>query len=288
MNNRGIALTYFPELRSARGQRYLTSWAALGRRLARPQVSADKHDVPGISLATFRNDYRKLEHVEQVFAVGLDLDHDLPAWDVLAKGFESVSCILHTTWSSTAAEPRARVFLRLSRPVTAAEYRRVYAFCAGVVEREGVEVDRAASDPSRFWFLPSVKPDGHFLFAEGKGAPVNVEGALAAVPPAPPAPPPPPPRTPPSDAEERAARYLDRCDPAIEGSGGDNHTFLIAQRIVRGFCLSEETAYRLMCSWNARCEPPWSEHGLRRKIRQAATAGTMPYGALLDATRAAR
>lgn len=285
MTDRAIELTYFPELRSARGQRYRTSWDALVRRLARAQVSTDKHDVAGISLATYRDNYRKLENVERVFAVGLDLDHDLPSWDALAGGFQSVACFLHTTWSSTAQALRARVFIRLSRPVTAAEYRRVYAFCAGVVERGGVEVDRAASDPSRFWFLPSVQPGATFLHAEGCGNPVNVEGALAAVPPPAPPPPPPPPRTPPSNAEERAAKYLDRCDPAIEGSGGDNHTFLTAQRIVRGFCLDEETAFRLLCAWNARCEPPWTEADLRRKIRQAATKGTLPYGSLLDAPR---
>lgn len=281
-----IGLTYFPSLRNAQGQRFRTSWPRVVERLRKVQTCERKEDAHGFSLATFKDDYRLEKNVEAVYAVGLDLDKDLPAWDVLAAGFQSVSCFVHTTHSSTPEALRARVFIQLSRPVTGEEYRRVYAFCVGVVERGGLVVDRKASDPSRFWFLPSIRPGASFAYTEGCGKPVDVEGALHAVPR--PAPPPPPPRregSVPSNAEERAARYLDRCDPAIEGSGGDDHTFLIAQRMVRGFCLDEDTAYRLLAQWNQRCEPPWTERDLRRKIRQAATRGTFPEGSLLDAQR---
>lgn len=87
------------------------------------------------------------------------------------------------------------------------------------------------------------------------------------------------------DVVERARRYLDRCEGAISGSGGHTHTFLVAQKLVRGFRLDEQTAYALLSVWNQRCKPPWSERDLRRKIHQAATHGTMQPGALLDAPR---
>lgn len=281
-----IEITYFAGgLCEPRGQRVRTTWERLLSKLTRPRVAASKDGVPGISLATFSRDYRNLENVERVYAVGLDLDKSLD-WSSLIEQLADTDAFMHTTWSSTMEEPRARAFLRLSRPVTGAEYRRVYAAVCGVVESGGFLVDRKASDPSRFWFLPSMPPDGAYAFSVGRGRPVNVDAALAKVPP--PAPPPPPvaPAGPVGDVEARAAAYLERCEPAISGSGGHNATFLVAQKIVRGFALDEETAYRLLSVWNLTCDPPWSERELRRKIRQAATRGTLPEGSLLERRRA--
>lgn len=295
-----IAFTHFASLTEPKGRRYRLTWDALLSRLAKLRISPTKGG-PGISLATYRNDYRKLANVEAVYAVGLDLDHldalssftsrpppgeviEAPDWDQLRKRFAANDAFVHTTWSSTLSTPRLRVFLRLSRPVTGDEYRRVYQAVAGTCERGGLVVDRQASDPSRFWYIPSTPLAASFVFWTCTGAPIDVEAALRAVPP--PAPPAPPiARTPPSDAEDRAAKYLDRCAPAISGSGGHSTTFLVAQRLVRGFCLSEDAAYRLMCSWNERCSPPWSERELRRKLRQAVERGTFPEGSLLDAER---
>lgn len=304
-----LALTYFPRLRSARGQRVRTTWDKLLARLSVARVVADKHDAPGFSLATYTGERRALANVERVFAVGLDLDHldavsvfdrreagkrgEATDWPTLTERFDAVDSFLHTTWSSTSDAPRARVFIRLSRPVTGDEYRRVYAACAGVAEERGLVVDRQASDPSRFWFLPAIPPGGEYRYSIGRGAPVNVDWALATVPaPAPPAPPPPHSRPHVANTnglsdEERAERYLDRCEPAVSGSGGHNTTFLVAQKLVRGFALDEETAYRLLARWNERCSPPWSERELRRKLRQAAERGRMPEGALRDAQRRA-
>lgn len=87
------------------------------------------------------------------------------------------------------------------------------------------------------------------------------------------------------DVVERARRYLERCDGAISGSGGHTQTFLVAQKLVRGFRLDEHAAYALLSAWNQRCKPPWSERDLRRKIRQAATHGSMQPGTLLDSPR---
>lgn len=282
-----LAFTYFGGgLRSPVGQRVRATWDALIERLCIPKVTTDKHSVPGLSLATFRGDHRSLANVEQVFAVGLDFDEGGFTWEEIAQRFAGAASFTHSTWSSTATEPRARTFLLLSRPVSVAEYRRVYQGVVDVVQSNSeIRVDRAASDPSRFWFLPSAPPDGEFFYTFGRGKPVNVERILAAIPP--PAAPsaPRPPSGPVGDVETRAAAYLDQCDPAISGSGGHRTTFLTAQRLVRGFSLDEETAFRLMCDWNLRCEPPWSEYDLRRKIRQAATQGTMRNGSLRDARR---
>lgn len=285
-----LSLTYWPSLREPHGRRVTTTWPKLLARLSVPRVVADKHDAPGLSLATFTGDRRGLANVERVYAVGLDLDKQVPHWALLHSRFAAVESFVHTTWANTDEAPRARVFLLLSRPVTGDEYRRVYEACAAIAEIGGLVVDRAASDPSRFWFLPSVRPGGEFLSAVGSGPAIDVEAALAAVPPprAPSVPPRPLTSTPASaDVEARAAAYLARCEPAVSGSGGHTRTFYVAQKLVRGFGLDEETAYRLLASWNATCQPPWSERELRRKVRQAAERGQTAEGELRDRPRRA-
>src|SRR5262249_11333857 len=58
----------------------------------------------------------------------------------------------------------------------------------------------------------------------------------------------------------RATLYLAKCDPAISGHGGHNHTFKIACKLVKGFGLSQEQAFDLMWTyWNPACQPPWTD-----------------------------
>lgn len=86
---------------------------------------------------------------------------------------------------------------------------------------------------------------------------------------------------------KRAQAYLRRLGPAIEGSGGEPHTFYAAQVLVRGFALDRGTAWSLLAEWNASCVPPWPEQRLRRKLDQAIEHGRMTLGALLENRRAA-
>lgn len=300
-----VECTYFRPLEKARGKRFEATWERLCARLSEPKITSAKGDAPGISLATFRGDHRTLANVERVFAVGIDLDERVPPWDEVEYLFSGSAAFLHSTWSSAIGKLRARVFLRLSRPVTGDEYRRVYRAVVERSESLGLVVDRAASDPSRFWFLPSspsslealnaelarkgLEPSvglPTFRFAICTGRPVNVDWALHTVPPEP-VPRAPAPRS--TDAQddvvERARRWLSVRDPAIEGSGGDRHTFETAVCIVRGFDLDRETAYALLADWNLRCKPPWSERDLRRKVREADERSKAERGFLRDARR---
>ena len=307
-----IALTYFPRLRESQGQRIRTTWEKLVERLSVARVVANKHQAPGVSLATYHGDRRAIANVEKVYAVGLDLDERVN-WEELTRLFDDVDSFLHTTWSSSSDAPRARVFIRLSRPVTGDEYRRAYAAMVMRCESYNLTVDRAASDPSRLWFLPatpttldalnreleqkglppssSVPP---FRYSIGRGKPLNVDWALATFQ----EPEPEPVREPaPSrprvastngpSLEERVEKYLDRCEPAISGQGGHTTTFKLAMKLVQGFALDVETAFRLIQPWNDRCQPPWKPYELRRKLQQAYERGRMPEGALRDAQRRA-
>lgn len=78
---------------------------------------------------------------------------------------------------------------------------------------------------------------------------------------------------PPTDVSERARRYLERVPPAVSGSGGHNRTFHVACILVLGFGMSADEAWPVIAEWNQSCEPPWSEHDLRRKLNEANKQG---------------
>lgn len=82
-------------------------------------------------------------------------------------------------------------------------------------------------------------------------------------------------------ALERARRYLAAVPPAIQGQGGDTHTFQLACRLLRGFALPDHDAFRLLTEWNRTCQPPWSEQELLGKLRSAAQHGYEPIGGRL-------
>lgn len=277
-----IEVTHWPSLRDPHGRRMRCSWTSLCARLGRPLVTADKHAVAGLSLATFRGDRRALANVERVYALGLDVDHEL-VWDELVGALASVASVVHTTWSSRPEDRRARAFVLLSRPVTAEEYRVVYGWAARRLAERRIIIDRAASDPSRLWFLPSHPEGAEFLHAVSDAPPWQLPARIELPPP------PPPPQLALSgavgDLPSRAASYLEHVGPAVSGSGGHAHTFVVAQKLVLGFGLDDDTAFALLARWNATCRPPWTERELRRKIREARSRGTMAPGSLANAPR---
>lgn len=81
---------------------------------------------------------------------------------------------------------------------------------------------------------------------------------------------------------ERARAYAAACDPAIEGQGGDQQTFMVCCRIARGFDLDEEQTLDVLREWNQRCRPPWDQGDLRAKVRSAMRNGDEPIGGRRD------
>jgi hypothetical protein len=80
----------------------------------------------------------------------------------------------------------------------------------------------------------------------------------------------------------RAQAWMARRDPAVQGHGGDQHTFTTACQLVRDFGLDEATAWPLMEAWNATCVPPWSAADLRAKLRSALRSGSAVVGSKPD------
>lgn len=67
----------------------------------------------------------------------------------------------------------------------------------------------------------------------------------------------------------RAIEFLQRRPSAIEGQGGNEHTYVTALE-VRDLCISEEKCRELMLEhWNERCDPPWSADEIEVPIRNA-------------------
>ena len=66
----------------------------------------------------------------------------------------------------------------------------------------------------------------------------------------------------------RAGDYLRTHPVAVEGRGGDHHTFRTACRI-RDFGVPQERALEALEEWNSRCVPPWDEEELAVKVDNA-------------------
>jgi hypothetical protein len=70
-------------------------------------------------------------------------------------------------------------------------------------------------------------------------------------------------------AEERASRWLAKCEPAISGQRGHDK-LLWAASVGPKFDLSEGATLQLLkADYNPRCEPPWSDRELEHKIAEA-------------------
>lgn len=77
---------------------------------------------------------------------------------------------------------------------------------------------------------------------------------------------------------EAARAALASHGPAVEGHGGDLHTYRAAALLVHDFALTPEESWPLLAEWNATCSPPWAPDDLRAKLRNGGKYGTAPYG----------
>jgi len=73
----------------------------------------------------------------------------------------------------------------------------------------------------------------------------------------------------PEELVERARQWLCGQTPAIEGQGGDAHTFKVAAGL-RDMGVSEDQALDLLLTvWNPTCAPPWQAKDLSIKVGNA-------------------
>lgn len=75
-----------------------------------------------------------------------------------------------------------------------------------------------------------------------------------------------------------ARQYLLTAEPAIEGSGGDAHTYTVACRVKDYGVSREQCSTLLLENWNERCLPPWSMEDIETKVANAYSYGANPPG----------
>ncbi len=76
----------------------------------------------------------------------------------------------------------------------------------------------------------------------------------------------------------RAEGWIKKRSPAVSGEGGDLQTFITAANLLQDFDLPEHYAWHLLCEWNMRCSPPWSERDLKYKFECAKRYGKHAQG----------
>ncbi|MFL5328567.1 MAG: bifunctional DNA primase/polymerase [Gemmataceae bacterium] len=73
----------------------------------------------------------------------------------------------------------------------------------------------------------------------------------------------------PDRALARGRAYLAKIEPAVSGQAGHTKTFTTALKLARVVGYDSELLWQLLCEYNARCEPSWSEKELRHKWADA-------------------
>jgi hypothetical protein len=66
--------------------------------------------------------------------------------------------------------------------------------------------------------------------------------------------------------------------PAIEGDGGDGHTYSMGCILMHDLALAPGEAWPLAVEWNATCSPPWSESELAEKLQNGGRYAQGPRG----------
>lgn len=102
------------------------------------------------------NSTRSNESVVQVYAIALDFDSGCGVTDIESV-FGDWLCAIHTTWSHTASDPRTRLVMPLSRPVSRSEFGLLIRWAMEFAEANGLVPDPSCKDPARMWFAPCSK-----------------------------------------------------------------------------------------------------------------------------------
>ena len=69
--------------------------------------------------------------------------------------------------------------------------------------------------------------------------------------------------------DECIRRYLARCPPSVAGSGGDTQLYKVACGLRRIFGLGTDDLLGWLRVFNTMCCPPWPEHRLAYKAKEA-------------------
>ncbi len=178
MTSEQVWLSFFsldckPKAKASRPE----TWQDFLSRLRDPEpANLSKNELPLWSPARFKDDYRKRENVEEVTLLTFDVDEEpIPSRAQLEAFLAPFQAAVHSSSSATRDQPRWRLALAISRPVTAKEYDHMWSVFAATLP---FNVGLQSKDPSRGWYFPRPGPDGFYECFATEGSPVDVEDLL--------------------------------------------------------------------------------------------------------------
>lgn len=262
-------ITRFSRLFDTTARPDSADWSEIFAEFSQPRAFLGADDHPGWSAAEFNPPKRELKNVRCVHAMVLDYDKGTTLEEA-EKFWHEYYGLIHTTRRHTAAAPRFRVILPMTRAVSAFEYVALWQR----VRLHAGKIDEAPKDPSRFWYVPGISDHegAEFKTIELTGAYFDPDEWLTRPAPAAQATSMPDNVTPITAAsrEARARAYIRRMPEAISGANGHSTLWNVARKLICDFELNADSAYRILATeYNPRCRPPWSEKELRHKIDDA-------------------
>ena len=134
-------------------------------------------DVGGFVGGRLKGGRRKKDCVEYRTIITLDIDHAVLGVIEQIEMLYNYRCFIYSTHKHTAENPRLRLVIILSRPVSPDEY---VAVARKVAEDIGIEMfDDTTYEPSRLMYWPSTSADGEFIFRDIEGEPLNPDDVLS-------------------------------------------------------------------------------------------------------------
>ncbi len=134
-------------------------------------------DVGGFVGGRLKGGRRKKDCVEYRTIITLDIDHAVLGVIEQIEMLYNYRCFIYSTHKHTAENPRLRLVIILSRPVSPDEY---VAVARKVAEDIGIEMfDDTTYEPSRLMYWPSTSADGEFIFRDIEGEPLNPDEVLS-------------------------------------------------------------------------------------------------------------
>ena len=82
---------------------------------------------------------------------------------------------------------------------------------------------------------------------------------------------------------EAAIAYVNSRPPAIQGMGGNHHTYITACHLRERYNISRDMAFNLLweeTDFNQRCDPPWSEQELETIVKNAYSYANEQIGSM--------
>ena len=134
-------------------------------------------DVGGFVGGRLKGGRRKKDCVEYRTIITLDIDHAVPGVIEQIEMLYNYRCFIYSTHKHTPENPRLRLVIILSHPVSPDEY---VAVARKVAEDIGIEMfDDTTYEPSRLMYWPSTSADGEFIFRDIEGEPLNPDDVLS-------------------------------------------------------------------------------------------------------------